>query len=127
MKEIIIKTPKEEQFYEVVEFYGKNKDMYNFKQFEENSCINIDCLSNVFYDHIAWLNDNMPNVESITFEQWKESVDKKENTFTELIQDIDLDIEILELARKLVTAGRIQDGATLSIIAGNSMKEKVNK
>lgn len=93
MKEIIVRTPKEEQFYEVVEFYGKEKHMYHYNTYNENSVFHYQSISDELdYGSVEWFKENMPSHEIITFEQWKELVGKKESVSNELIQDIDLDI-----------------------------------
>lgn len=125
MENILIATPKEEQFYEVVEFYGKKKSVYNYESYNKNSVFRYESAGNdLTYFWTKWYKENMPTYEILTFEQWKKLVGETEKVSNELIQDNDLDIQLLDLARKLVIAGRIQDGATLSIIAGNSIKEK---
>lgn len=124
MKDILIATPKEEQFYEVVEFYqGLIKRGY--KNYNENSVLHYNSNSNkLTFGSIDYFKKKMPSYAILIFEHWKELVSEPEKVSNELTQDNDLDIQLLDLARKLVIAGRIQDGATLSIIAGNSMKEK---
>lgn len=124
MKDILIATPKEEQFYEVIEFYRKKKEEYNINNTGKENVFHYESNNDLSYEVTQWFKENMPTHEILTFEQWKELVSEPEKVPNELIQDNDLDIQLLELARKLAIAGRIQDASTLSIIAGNSMKEK---
>jgi len=126
MKDILIATPKEEQFYEVVEFYeGTIRGGYKYENYNKNSVLRYNSYDDdLTYGSIDYFKKIMPNHEILTFEQWKDLVGEPEKVSNELTQDNDLDIQLLDLARKLVLVGRIQDASTLSIIAGNSMKEK---